>query len=97
MDLENPDSLPCCCSWIRKHSILLRSDSDSENLAIALEDLQLPRNLQMLRSANANSTYYYIVRSHTSDFSTPKLPLGRLNMAFHEFRILNLEILCQTV
>ena len=56
-NLEEVDSLPCCCRWIREHSLCDLPDSD--HLAVALEDLDLPPQLEIFKSANANSTYFY--------------------------------------
>lgn len=40
-NLDSPDSLPCCGSLIRKQSIV--SCSESDHLAVAVEDLNLPQ------------------------------------------------------
>ena len=56
-DLDNVDNLPCCCDWIREHS--LHSISTSDHIACAFEDLSVPTHLRIFQSANANSTYFY--------------------------------------
>ena len=61
-NLENVDNLPCCCDWIRKHSIQVSPTTD--HLACALEDLSVPTHLRMFQSANANSTYFYSKRPY---------------------------------
>ena len=56
-NLEDVESLPCCCRWIRQHSLC--DFPESEHLAVALEELDLPPQLAIFKSANANSTYFY--------------------------------------
>ena len=78
--LEEVDSLPCCCRWIREHS---RCDfSDSAHVAVALEDLDLPTQLAMFKSANANSTYFYSRQPFLICFPFDFI-VGRHNRAFH--------------
>ena len=67
-NLEDVDSLPCCCYWIRTHSNC--EFTDSEHLAVALEDLDLPSQLISFKSANANSTYFYSRQPFYDQFST---------------------------
>ena len=68
-NLEDVDSLPCCCHWIRTHSCC--EFTDSEHLAVALEDLDLPSQLISFKSANANSTYFYRLTSWTQQHGLP--------------------------
>ena len=67
-NLKEVDSLPCCCRWIREHSLCDFFDSD--HLPVALEDLDLPPRLEMFKSANANSTYFYSRQPFFDLFST---------------------------
>ena len=67
-NLEDVDSLPCCCFWIITHSNC--EFTDSEHLAVALEDLDLPSQLISFKSANANSTYFYSRQPFYDQFST---------------------------
>ena len=67
-NLEEVDSLPCCCRWIRQHSYC--EFSDSGHVAVALEDLDLPPQLAMFKSANANSTVFYSRQPFFDLFST---------------------------
>ena len=67
-NLEDVDSLPCCCYWIRTHSSC--EFTDSEHLAVALEDLDLPSQLISFKSANANSTYFYSRQPFYDQFSS---------------------------
>ena len=67
-NLEEVDSLPCCCHWIRTHSCC--EFNDSEHIAVALEDLELPSQLMSFKSANANSTYFYSRQPYFDRFSS---------------------------
>ena len=67
-NLEDVNSLPCCCRWIRQHSLC--EFPDSEHLAVALEELDLPPQLAIFKSANANSTYFYSRQPYFDLFSS---------------------------
>ena len=54
--------------WIRTHSSC--EFTDSEHLAVALEDLDLPSQLISFKSANANSTYFYSRQPFYDQFSS---------------------------
>ena len=68
-NLDNPEKLPCCCHWIRKHSKVPCTEN-SDHLAVSLEDLQLPPNLKMFQTVNANSTYFYSRAPYWEMFTT---------------------------
>ena len=67
-NLEDVNSLPCCCRWIRQHSLC--EFPESEHLAVALEELDLPPQLAIFKSANANSTYFYSRQPYFDLFSS---------------------------
>ena len=67
-NLEDVNSLPCCCRWIRQHSLC--DFPESEHLAVALEELDLPPQLEIFKSANANSTYFYSRQPYFELFSS---------------------------
>ena len=83
-NLEDVDSLPCCCRWIRTHSCC--DFSDSEHLAVALEDLDLPSQLITFKSTNANSTYFFSRQPFLICFPLD-LTVGHNSMAFHRLQM----------